>query len=233
MIKNSNKISVLMSVYNSEKTITNSINSILNQSYTNFELLIVNDASTDSTIEICKNFENLDNRIQIYNNKKNIGLTKSLNYLIPFTTGDYIARQDADDLSLSSRFEKQIEIFSNTKADSCNTRAIIKESNIVTPSVSYYLPFIISMKFKNPFVHGSLMIKASVLKELNGYDENFYYAQDYKLMNDLLLRNYQPYIIKEPLYVLNQKDNISTNHKKEQDYFAHCVRKNQQPSMNL
>ena len=145
MIKNSNKISVLMSVYNSEKTISNSINSILNQSYTNFELLIVNDASTDSTIEICKNFENLDNRIQIYNNKKNIGLTKSLNYLIPFTTGDYIARQDADDLSLSSRFEKQIEIFSNTKADSCNTRAIIKESNIVTPSVSYYLPFIISI----------------------------------------------------------------------------------------
>ena len=54
MIKNNNKISVLMSVYNSEKTITNSINSILNQSYTNFELLIVNDASTDSTIEICK-----------------------------------------------------------------------------------------------------------------------------------------------------------------------------------
>ena len=89
------------------------------------------------------------------------------------------------------------------------------------------------MKFKNPFVHGSLMIKTSVLKELNGYDENFYYAQDYKLMNDLLLRNYQPYIIKEPLYVLNQKDNISTNHKKEQDYFAHCVRKKQQPSMNL
>ena len=73
MIKNSNKISVLMSAYNSEKTIANSINSILNQSYTNFELLIVNDASTDSTIEICKNFENLDNRIQIYNNKKNIG----------------------------------------------------------------------------------------------------------------------------------------------------------------
>ena len=70
MIKNSNKISVLMSAYNSEKTIANSINSILNQSYTNFELLIVNDASTDSTIEICKNFENLDNRIQIYNNKK-------------------------------------------------------------------------------------------------------------------------------------------------------------------
>ena len=62
MIKNSNKISVLMSAYNSEKTIANSINSILNQSYTNFELLIVNDASTDSTIEICKNFENLDNR---------------------------------------------------------------------------------------------------------------------------------------------------------------------------
>lgn len=233
MIKDNKKISVIMSVYNSEETVANSIVSILNQSYTNFEFLIVDDASTDSTFEICKNFENLDIRIKVFNNKKNLGLTKSLNNLVPFVTGGYIARQDADDLSLSSRFDKQVEIFSNTKADSCNTRAIIKESNKVTPSVSYYLPYIISMKFKNPFVHGSLMIKASVFKELNGYNENFYYAQDYKLMNDLILRNFQPYIIKEPLYVLNQKNNISTIHKKEQDYFAQCVKKNKQPIVNI
>ena len=74
------------------------------------------------------------------------------------------------------------------------------------------------------------MIKKEVLQELGNYNENFYYSQDYKLFTDLLNRGYKIKHIKEPLYVLNMKDNISTNFKKEQDYYSKCVRKNKDPN---
>ena len=86
------------------------------------------------------------------------------------------------------------------------------------------------MQFKNPFVHGTLLIKREVLQEVGSYDENFYYSQDYKLMSDLLMRNYKVKILKEPLYILNMKGNISVNKKEQQKYYAECVRKNIVPN---
>ena len=91
-----NKISVIMSVYNKEPDVSNSIESIINQTYKNIELLIVDDGSKDSTLKICKEYAKQYKNIKLYENKTNIGLTKSLNKLINFTTGEYIARQDAD-----------------------------------------------------------------------------------------------------------------------------------------
>lgn len=227
------KVSVIMSVFNSENTILSCMNSILQQTHSNFEFLIVDDASTDSTYDLLKSLENKDSRIKIYQNDSNIGLTKSLNYVSSFASGEYIARQDADDISLVTRLERQIKVFSNKNIDSCNTRAITRNSNLITPSLSYFLPFWLSMKFKNPFIHGSLMIRKTVFEELNKYDENFYYAQDYKLMDSLIKNNFSPFILKEPLYILNQKNNISTINKEEQQYYAKCVKRNQIPKSKL
>ena len=97
-----------MSVYNSEDTIKESIQSIQNQTFDNFEFLIIDDASSDNSFEIIKSFENIDKRIRVYRNEENIGLTKSLNKLISLTSSKLIARQDGDDISLTSRFEKQV-----------------------------------------------------------------------------------------------------------------------------
>ena len=93
------KISVVMSVKDAQETISDSINSILVQSHDNFELLIMNDASTDNTAEIISQFEAKDPRVKIFNNKKNLGLTASLNILIKKSSGEFIARQDSDDVS--------------------------------------------------------------------------------------------------------------------------------------
>lgn len=223
------KVSVIMSVFNAEKTISNCIQSILYQTYSNFEFLIVDDSSTDGTYKLLKSFELKDNRIRIFQNDINIGLTKSLNFVSSFAKGEYLARQDADDISLVTRFERQIKVMTKNNIDSCNTRAITRNSNLITPSKSYYLPFWISMKYKNPFIHGSLMIRRTVFEELNKYDENFYFAQDYKLMDSLIKNNYSPFILKEPLYILNQTNNISTINKDEQKYYARCVKSNQTP----
>lgn len=101
-------ISVIMSSYNSEETIEKSILSILKQDYKNIEFLIVDDCSKDSTLSIMKRLREDDKRIKIIENKKNIGLTKSLNKLLKISNGKYIARQDSDDVSLPHRLTTQI-----------------------------------------------------------------------------------------------------------------------------
>ncbi len=228
-----NNISVILSVFNGEKHIANAIESVLNQSFEDFEFLILDDASTDNTNNIIKSYQNIDTRIKLLKNNSNIGLTKSLNTLISKSKYEYIARQDADDLSLVERFSSQLTVINSGDYDAVTTRAIIKGENTYTPNYSYYLPRRFVMKIKNPFIHGSLMIKKSVLYDLGKYNEKFYYAQDYKLMSDLVKKNYKTKIIKEPLYVLNQKNNISTNFKNSQEYFANCVKKNIDPEINI
>ncbi len=223
------KISVLMSVYNDENLLKESIESILNQTYENFELLICNDSSLDNTLKVLSFYEKNDSRIKVINNKKNIGLTKSLNKLINISEGELIARQDSDDISLKTRFEEQVHYIEKKGYDVVLSRAYRKQGRKYIPGFSYYLPKKFLIKYKNPFIHGTLLIKKTVINEIGNYDENFYYAQDYKLFSDLLNSGYSFKHIKTPLYVLNMKDNISSDFNKQQDYYANCVRKNKLP----
>ena len=109
-----NKVSIIMSVFNAEATIANSIESILNQTFEDFEFLILDDASSDSTLEILSNYSDSDKRIKLYKNKVNIGLTKSLNFLIDECNYKYIARQDADDISYKNRIIYQFDFLDNS-----------------------------------------------------------------------------------------------------------------------
>ena len=98
-------ISVLMSVFNSDKYLHEAIDSILKQTFTDFEFIIINDASTDSSVNIIKSYNDI--RIVLIENETNIGLTNSLNKGIKRATGKYIARMDADDIALPFRFAEQ------------------------------------------------------------------------------------------------------------------------------
>lgn len=222
-------VSVLMSVKNCEKEVYNSVESILNQTYENFEFLIVDDASTDNTLKILNKFK--DKRIKIYENKSNIGLTKSLNYLIKKSRGQFIARQDADDVSLPNRFEKQLDFLKKNNIKVCTTRAIIKNSSRKIPALSFYIPKKILIRYKNPFIHGTLLIERDLLNKMGNYDENFYYSQDYDLFSRLIQSKYLVKTLREPLYVLNTTNNISTFKKQEQQYFADCVKRRKEPNL--
>ena len=105
-------VSVLMSAFNSEESISNAIESIIRQEYGELELLIMDDGSKDNTFKICKEYSQKYENIRLFQNKKNIGLTKSLNLLLENSRGEFIARQDSDDISFSSRLKEQ-EIFLN------------------------------------------------------------------------------------------------------------------------
>ena len=225
------KISVLLSTYNNEDTIGESINSILNQQGIDLELLICDDGSTDSTYQILSNLEKKDNRLKIIQNVKNIGLTKSLNKLIAIAKGEIIARHDTDDLSMVGRIEKQVSLLVDYNLDFCTTRAIKMNTKKKTPNLSFYFPPKLLIKFKNPFIHGTLAIKKKVLRDVGGYNEKFIYAQDYDLFNRLINSNYNFDVIKKPLYILNTKNNISSLKKIEQSYYAECVRKNINPDI--
>ena len=124
------KISVLMSVYNSEESIEESINSVLNQTFSDFEFLINDDCSTDSSLEIIKRFEKTDSRITVFCNEKNLGLTRSLNKLIQNSNFDFIARQDSDDRSFPNRLEIQIKKSGLNPEYSANNRKLLNEFGI-------------------------------------------------------------------------------------------------------
>ncbi len=223
-------ISVLMSVYNDELNIAKAIDSILDQTYKNIELLIMDDSSTDNTYKICKEYQNKNSeKIKLYKNDENIGLTKSLNKLIIKANGSYIARQDSDDISEEDRLEKQIKYMSQHNLDISYTRAYRKGTSKKIPRLSYYLPIKLLLKVKNPFIHGTLLCKQKVLKKINGYDEQFIFAQDYKLALDFIKAKFKVSILKTPLYHLNMENNISTKYKKEQKYFANCAKRNITP----
>ncbi len=210
-------ISVLLSVHNDDKNIKNSIDSILSQSYKNIELLIIDDCSTDKTYDILNKIK--DNRVKIFRNKENKGLTKSLNILINKSNGEILARQDSDDISLPKRLEIQYKTLNKRQLDACTTRAYVKNSKQSIPRFSHYLPIKLTIKYKNPFIHGTLMVKKKAILDVGLYDENVKYAQDYKLFLELLKKNYKLKILNKKLYILNMQNNISSLKKEEQQFY--------------
>ena len=113
--------------------------------------------------------------------------------------------------------------------DFSTTRAVRIETKKKIPGLSYYFPTKMTIKYKNPFIHGSLMIKKSTINNIGNYDESFYYAQDFKLITDLIQAKCRYRVINKPLYSLNMNDNISSKFEDQQKYYADCVRKKIKP----
>lgn len=179
------KVSVTMPVYNGEKFIAEAIESILNQTYSNFEFIIIDDGSTDSTkIEIDKY---KDKRITLITNKINKGIVYSLNNAIKISRGIYIARMDADDLSHPKRLEKQINFLEkNSNYGLLGTSFAVMNSkrDIVSlqPAIAYDDDLRKYLLIKNPFAHGSVMIRKSILIKNNlFYNSRAKFYEDYEL----------------------------------------------------
>ena len=217
------KVTVLMSVYNGEKYLQEAIDSILGQTFKDFEFLIVNDGSTDKTEEILKSYN--DPRIKIIDNEKNIGLTKSLNKGLKLTRGEYIARMDADDVSMPERLEKEVVFLDNNKnMGLVGTYYFETNENGKVLYITRPLNDSKALKEKllmiNQFGHGSVMFKKECIEKVGLYRREFKSAQDY----DLWLRISEKYNIAnlpEPLYKRRLNiDSISVNKKKQQDKYA-------------
>lgn len=186
MIKDQPLVSIILSVYNDEKYIDKCLESIINQSFKSFELIVINDGSTDGSLNKIQSFE--DERIRLFS-QKNSGLPKSLNKAINLSRGKYIARIDADDICFKNRIESQFYYMErNPNVDILGSNAmiideagkILHQKKVLSHSEDIHL----SAHLFCPLIHPTYFVKKSTYKELNGYDENFQYAQDY----DFILR---------------------------------------------
>ena len=178
------KISVIMPVYNGEKYLKESIDSILNQTFSDFEFIIINDGSIDNTKKIINDYK--DKRIVYIENEKNSGIVTTLNKGLNYASGKYIARMDADDISLPTRFEKQIKYMEeNNDVDILGTAIELFGKNI-TPNSRIF-----SKSFENikcdlliscALAHPTVMIRKSILEIENyKYNSNYEKLEDYEL----------------------------------------------------
>ena len=163
------KISVLMPVYNGEQFLDKSIKSVLNQTFNNFEYIIINDGSTDDSLKIIESYE--DSRIKIINFSKNMGITAALNNGLNAAKGDYIARQDQDDISHPERFSLQVEYLENNDVDLVDANFIFIDENdkyIQDYEKRYFNPDeTLSHLFFYEMVHASIMCKRSIFTKYN------------------------------------------------------------------
>ena len=179
-------ISVIMSVYNGARFLREAVDSILQQSFTDFEFIIVDDASTDETQAILAGYG--DKRIRLLRNTQNVGLTISLNRALVVARGRYIARMDADDISLPKRFEQQVEhldahqdvLALGTSADIVDARGVFYRR---MPVPVCHEDVVIWLLINCSIVHGSVMFRNRA--DIR-YNESFKAAQDYDLWVRLL-----------------------------------------------
>ena len=188
MINEEPMISVLMPVYNEELYLKEALDSILNQTYSNFELIIINDCSTDATEQIILGYS--DPRIHYFKNERNLGIVGTLNYGLGLCKNKYIARFDGNDINHLDRFEKQInymETHNNVVACGCYFTIIGKEDQGAIDIASNPDDIRCDMALYSQVPHTFVMLRNDVIcsKGLR-YKEEYRYAEDYKLWTELL-----------------------------------------------
>lgn len=186
-ISNHPRITVLMPVYNCELYVKEAIDSILNQTFSDFEFIIIDDASTDKTLSIIRSYD--DNRIKLIEKPENSGYTNSLNYGLGIARGEYIARMDGDDISLPARFEKQINFLDkNLEVVVCGSSFKIIESEKIYSVCENHEKIKLAMLQDCPMGHPTVMMRKKVFQDYNlVYDISKEPAEDYDLWTRLSL----------------------------------------------
>ncbi|MDD1019191.1 glycosyl transferase family 2 [Pseudomonas protegens] len=174
-------ISVILPIYNGASFLEDAIDSILNQTIVDFELIAINDGSTDRSLDILRAYEKIDERVKVFSHT-NKGLTRTLNDALDLANGQWIARMDQDDIALPHRFEKQLEHLRISKADIVGSwvkRFGATDNRTVKLSESDNA-IKMEMLFTSPFAHPTVMMRASLIKQLR-YDHSRDKAEDYDL----------------------------------------------------
>lgn len=217
------KISIIMGIYNCEDTLSEAIESIFQQTYKNWELIMCDDGSSDSTYVIAQNYQrNNPERIVLIKNQSNIGLNRTLNHCLEYVSGTYVARMDADDLSLPTRLEKEICFLKNNpeiSIVSCPMIYFDECGDFATGNVIEN-PTKKDFVLGTPFCHAPCMVKTEVYKAVGGYstDKRTMRAEDYDLWFRMYAKGYKGHNLQEPLYKMRDDEKAYKRRK-----FKYCI----------
>jgi len=222
------KVTVLMPVYNGEKYLREAIDSILGQTFADFEFLIINDGSTDGSLEVLRPYS--DPRVRVVGNEKNLGLVATLNRGLALAKGEYVARMDCDDISLPKRLEKQIAFMdAHPEIGICGTWVkTFGNTNDITIRFPTDPDKIRCVTFFNSCVsHPSIVMRSAALK-MHGisYDPAYCHAEDYALWVEAL-QHFDLANIGEVLHLYRQHpDQVTVRHLAAQTETIHGIRRN-------
>lgn len=207
------KVSVIMGIYNCADTLDEAIESIISQTYTNWNMIMCDDGSNDDTYKIARKYiEQYPDRFVLLKNEVNQGLNRTLNLCLKYADGDYIARMDGDDISLPVRFEKEVEFLNgHPEFAIVSTPMIMFDENgdwgrtkgpIKTPQIKDFV-------FNTPFhCHAPCMIRKEAYMNVGGYtdDARLLRFEDCNLWFKLYGKGYRGYNLSEPLYKMRDDE---------------------------
>lgn len=212
-MKREPKVSVIMGIYNCEKTLRAALDSLLEQTYQNFEVIMCDDGSSDCTREVAKEYcKKYDEKFKLLVNEINLGLNKTLNKCLKVAKGVYIARMDGDDISLPTRFEKEVAFLDNNPEYAIVSTSMIyfDESgdwgickNIEKPVIKDFI------KYSPFFCHAPCMVRIEAYRKVGGYSENYKTLrfEDCHLWYKMYAEGFRGYNIQEPLYKMRDDHN--------------------------
>ena len=217
-------VSVIMPVHNEEAYVQEAISSILRQTLTSFELIVVNDNSTDRSDVIIRSFS--DPRLVYVSNPFRTGNYSCRNQGAKLAKGKYIAVMDADDVALPERLNKQYHYLEeHSEVVAVGSRCIFIPQNLPKKSPQDYEEILLELLNDNTFVHSSLMYRTAVFRSLGGYDETYYYSADYDLACRLALIGTVVNLSDLLIYYRWHPEQISQRHHTGQAGFAEKIRK--------
>lgn len=211
------KISVIMGIYNCDSTLQAAIESIQNQTYKNWEIIICEDGSSDCTYKVAEMLAENDRRIKLIRNNDNMGLAYCLNRCLEFADGEYIARMDGDDLSVSTRFEEEIRFLkSNPQAAFVSTQMILfDESGEWGKTFNPLKPTIEHVVCSSPFCHAPTMFRSFAMKAVGGYTDkkSTFRVEDVDLWIKLYSKGFYGENLPRYLYMM-RNDRAALNRRK-------------------
>lgn len=211
------KISVLMGIYNCADTLERAVASIQNQTYTNWELILCEDGSSDNTYEVAQALAARDSRIVLLRNDKNLGLNAALNRCLAAATGEYIARMDGDDDCLPERFEKQAAFLDTHPAYAIVSTPMIlfDEKGEWGRTSSKEFPQPKDVVCGSPICHAPVMMRKECMDAVGGYtvDPRMLRVEDVNLWIKLYAAGYRCCNLQEPLYRMRNDQNALNRRK--------------------
>ena len=206
------KISVIMGIYNCESTLESSLNSLMSQTYQNFDVIMCDDGSNDKTYSIAEGFcKRYPDKFILLKNEKNMGLNYTLNHCLQYAKGEYIARMDGDDISLPNRFKQEVDYLDNNPDIAIISSAMVHFDETGNWGVSNPIEYPQNKDFirGTPFAHAPCMVRKEAYQAVGGYtvDNKLLRVEDYHLWIKMYSKGYKGYNIQEPLYKMRDDRN--------------------------